>query len=283
VIPFAHSAGRTLEGPAPGPRAAPYGAREVADQLHRLQSTGCEIGVHGIDAWLDSARGHEELMEVARITEAPDIGVRMHWLYSTDGSPAALEKAGFAYDATSGYNQTVGYRAGTTQVFKPLEATRLLELPLHVMDTALFYPVHLDLAPREANQAVRRIIGNALRYGGTVTVNWHDRSIAPERLWGRVYRNVVEDLRAAGAWFPTAAQAVAWFRKRRAAVFQSVAWDSTAVRVRVSLDEGKQLPGLRLRVHKARVHRDGLTLGAAEPAGHAEICLNENVEAWVRI
>jgi hypothetical protein len=283
VIPFKNCPGRTAHGSAPGLRAARYGARDIADGLRRLMSAGSEIGVHGIDAWLDSARGHEERTEIARITEAPDIGIRMHWLYRAHGSPAVLEKAGFAYDSTSGYNETVGYRAGTTQVFKPLDATRLLELPLHVMDTALFYPGHLNLAPREARDTVRRIIDNACRFGGIVTVNWHDRSIAPERLWGRVYKDVVDDLKAADAWFPTASQAVAWFRKRRSAVFQSVVWDSTAVRARVSLSEGKSLPGLRLRVYKVRTDRDGFELGAAAPTGYADIGLNESLDTWVRI
>jgi hypothetical protein len=282
VIPFENCAGRTGHGLAPALRAARYGARDIADGLRRLMSAGCEIGVHGIDAWLDSARGHEELMEVARITEAPDIGVRMHWLYQANGSPAVLEKAGFAYDSTSGYNETVGYRAGTSQVFKPLDTTRLLELPLHVMDTALFYPGHLNLAPREARATVREIIDNALRFGGIVTVNWHDRSIAPERLWGRVYQRIVGDLKAAGAWFPTAGQAVSWFRKRRAAVFQAVAWDATTVRARVSVDQGKNLPGLRLRVHKARADLDGSQLAAA-PADYTDIHLNDGIDAWVRI
>ncbi len=103
-------------------------------------TAGCEVGLHGIDAWLDSSKGREELEEIRRLTGASEIGVRMHWLYYDQQSPVALEKAGAAYDSTIGYNETVGYRAGTTQAYKPLEATRLLELPLHVMDTALFYP-----------------------------------------------------------------------------------------------------------------------------------------------
>src|SRR5262249_27703479 len=53
VIPFKDCAGRTGRGPAPGFRAARYGARDIADELRRLLSAGCEIGVHGIDAWLD--------------------------------------------------------------------------------------------------------------------------------------------------------------------------------------------------------------------------------------
>ncbi len=103
-------------------------------------AAGCEVGLHGIDAWLDSSKGREELEEIRSLTGNSEIGVRMHWLYYDQQSPVALEKAGAAYDSTIGYNETVGYRAGTTQVYKPLEANRLLELPLHVMDTALFYP-----------------------------------------------------------------------------------------------------------------------------------------------
>jgi hypothetical protein len=283
VIPFADHPGRTGGGPAPARRAARYGARDIAAELRRLMATGCEIGVHGIDAWHDCARGHAELMEVARISEAPDLGVRMHWLYGAPGSPALLEKAGFAYDSTSGYNETVGYRAGTTQVFKPLEATRLLELPLHVMDTALFYPPHLNLDARDARSAARRIIEAALCFGGVVTVNWHDRSLAPERLWGRVYEGIVSDLRGAGAWLPTAAQAVSWFRKRRAAGFQSVRGEAAGVRVRVSLDEGRNLPGLRLRVHRPRSGGHRLVLGAVAPSSYAEISLNESLDAVVPI
>ena len=54
--------------------------------------------------------------------------------------PRGPGKIRSVYDSTIGYNETVGYRAGTTQPYRPLAASRLLELPLHVMDTALFYP-----------------------------------------------------------------------------------------------------------------------------------------------
>lgn len=273
VIPRKDYPGRTNGGDAPPPRAARYAARDIVGELRGLMASGCEIGVHGIDAWLDSSRGREELAEVSRITGAAEVGVRMHWLYANEKSSAVLEQAGFAYDSTSGYNETVGYRAGTTQVFKPLGTTSLLELPLHVMDTALFYPRHLDLAPRDARQAVSQIIENALRFGGTVTVNWHDRSIAPERLWGRVYRDVVEDLARRGAWFPTASQAVAWFRKRRAAVFETVRLESGTVRAKVSVGTDAHLPGLRLRVHKAQKHRPGTAIGSDIPGHYVDVAV----------
>ncbi len=110
----------------------------------------------------------------------------MHWLYYDQQSPSALETAGAAYDSTIGYNETVGYRAGTTQVYKPLDVSRLLELPLHVMDTALFYPSYLGLSPQEARALLGRMVDNAVHFGGCLTINWHDRSLAPERLWGEM-------------------------------------------------------------------------------------------------
>ena len=187
----------------------------------------------------------------------------MHWLYSDEKSPVVLEEAGFSYDSTVGYNETVGYRAGTSQVFKPLQATRLLELPMHVMDTALFYPSYLNLSQDEAWERLTPVLDNATRHGGVVTVNWHDRSIAPERLWGDFYVRLLDELTTRGVWFSTSAQAVAWFRKRRSAVFEEAAWGSDRLSVTVAADRGEDLPRLRLRFHKART--------LSKPAGHADM------------
>jgi hypothetical protein len=276
VIPFKGDPGRSGQGSAPKERAAAYGARDIAGQIHTLMCAGCEIGLHGIDAWCDPTRGREELEEIRRITGLRDIGVRMHWLYADEGSPAALERAGADYDSTVGYNETVGYRAGTTQAYKPLEAARLLELPLHIMDTALFFPGHLKLTNREANKVVDAIIDNAVRFGGVVTVNWHDRSIAPERLWGDFYVQLVEKLKSQGAWFATAGDAVLWFRKRRSAILEEVDSDSENVLVRTVPEHAAKSPGLRVRVHRAQA----VCYVPAEiaPASTREFCLAEGMQ-----
>ena len=145
----------------------------------------------------------------------------MHWLYFDDHSPLALEKAGFSYDSTVGYNQTIGYRAGTAQVYKPLQAHHLLELPLHVMDTALFYPDYLNLTFEEADRRIGEIIDYARQFGGAVTFNWHDRSIAPERLWGEFYAGLISELKRKGAWCSSAGTVVSWFQNRRSVVFEA--------------------------------------------------------------
>jgi hypothetical protein len=252
VIPFKDRSGRNSHGPAPVFRAARYDAQDIADEIQKLLAAGSEVGLHGIDTWLDGSKGLEELGEIRRLTGVSEIGVRMHWLYYDKQSPVALEKAGAAYDSTIGYNETVGYRAGTTQVFKPLQATRLLELPLHVMDTALFYAGHLGLSPGQARTILRCMLDNAARFGGCFTINWHDRSVAPERLWDASYRDLLQDLRSRGAWFSTAGRAASWFRKRRSVVFEKDPMEPGTVRASITSDHGDDLPGLRLRIHKAR-------------------------------
>ncbi|MCC6367107.1 MAG: hypothetical protein IT165_26615 [Bryobacterales bacterium] len=219
-IPFRGSPGQRMDGPAPSRRAARYRAKDFAATVQTLMASGCEIGLHGIDAWLDASKGWAELEEIRQITGQSEVGVRMHWLYFRDRSPAALEQAGADYDSTVGYNETIGYRAGTTQVYKLLTAEKLLELPLHIMDTALFYPAYLNLSPQDARKRIGTILDNAVQFGGCVTVNWHDRSIAPERLWGAFYRQLIQELLDRGAWFATAAQTVSWFRARRSVTFQ---------------------------------------------------------------
>lgn len=231
VIPFKGKAGLSGGEKHSGRRAARYGISEIAGQIEELQAAGCEIGVHGIDGWADAEAGKSEADEVRRVTGLAPSGIRMHWLYFDENSALKLEEAGFEYDSTIGYNETVGFRAGTAQVFRPLTVHHLLELPLHVMDTALFYPSYLNLSPREAAAVVGRLIELASRLGGCLTINWHDRSIAPERQWGGFYSQLLADLKARGALFTNASTAVSWFRKRRMVSFQRVIWEDDSVRV----------------------------------------------------
>lgn len=270
VIPFKGSPGRIGRVQSPSRRASGYGASDISAQIRELMSAGCEIGLHGIDAWLDSSAGCCELEQIRRITGMREIGVRMHWLYFDELSPLALEQAGADYDSTVGYNQTVGYRAGTTQAYKFLGASRLLELPMHVMDTALFFPCYLGLSPSKAREQVGGLIDNAVQFGGSLTVNWHDRSIAPERLWGGVYANVVCDLKRKGAWFATAAQAVAWFRKRRSIVLEGVSAEFGS-KSATAVGAAGELPALLLRTHHGTQAHQDAAIAEVDSGGSADL------------
>jgi len=247
VVPFGKNPGSKLDDPAPRRRATGYGAKDIKDALLKIKANGCEVAVHGIDAWWDSDLGRRELEEIRNVTGGKDLGVRMHWLFFDEESPKLLEEAGAAYDSTIGYRSTVGFRSGTTQVFKPRLTDRLLELPLHVMDTALFYPAYANLSPKNACCLLRELVNQVAALGGCVTVNWHDRSLASERLWGASYADLLEQLKSCGAWFATASESVAWFRKRRSVVFRTDGLDEDAGSMTGEACE--KLPGLLLRVH----------------------------------
>ncbi len=252
VIPTKGHAGVDSEGRTKRKRASRYALTDIADDLKKLLSANREIAVHGIDAWRDSAKGRDECQDVQKITGTAETGVRMHWLYFDSQAPATLEKAGYSYDSTIGYNETIGYRAGTTQVFKHAEVDHLLELPLHIMDTALFYPSYMNLPNDRARAAMLPLIENVTRFGGVLTINWHDRSLGPERLWGDAYLALLRDLRARTPWFATALQAVSWFRKRRAALFARITQDGGSVCVRIATDPAAgDLPPLTLRVYNS--------------------------------
>jgi hypothetical protein len=146
------------------------------------------------------------------------------------------------------------------------------------MDTALFFPGYLDLTSKEASKWVDSIIDNAAQHGGSVTVNWHDRSIAPERLWGDFYVDLVNKLRNRGAWFSTASQAVSWFRKRRSAVFETVSRDSDTLRVKIGVDGDEELPRLRLRVHRPGGSSQDTAISAFGPSHPLELSLKHCID-----
>lgn len=273
IIPFRDRPGRTRQGNAQKLRASGYGAREIGKAVKALAAAGSEVALHGIDAWIDEAAGREELAEIANLAGGCCIGVRMHWLYSDRSTARALESAGAEYDSTAGYRETVGYRNGTSQVYKPIEADTLLELPLHVMDTALFYPGFMGLSSRQAATLLKGMVKNAARMGGCLTINWHDRSLAPERLWTEPYSSAVEELKNEGAWFATAGHAVGWFRKRRSVVFEED--DGGALRVRLEDRAATALPGLRLRVHQ---RGEGSGNDANPVAEYVDLPLREDTE-----
>jgi hypothetical protein len=278
VIPFKNYAGKDTQGLAPRKRASRYQARDVADAVRRIMAVGCEVGLHGIDAWLDSSKARDEIQEIRNLTRSCKIGVRMHWLYYGKQSPLALEQAGAAYDSTVGYRETVGYRVGTTQAYKPIEVKRLLELPMHVMDTALFYPDYLGLSPNEAAKLLSEMVDHTAKVGGCFTINWHDRSLAPERLWYASYRDLVRDLKSRGPWFSTVGQAAAWFQKRRSVVFEVDPLKAGGVYARVGADGADDLPGLRLRIHRS--HEASRT-GVYGSDDYVDMLFDESVDVQV--
>ena len=248
LIPFKQRPGEKVPGPHASRRATAYDVSDLPQWTQVLLKQGCELGVHGIDAWHNADKGRDELATVAAVTGDSSIGIRMHWLLRDASTPSLLEQAGYAYDSTFGYNETIGYRAGTSQVFRPLGAQTLLELPLHIQDGALFFPQTLNLSEPEAEKHCQDLIDNASRFGGVLTLLWHDRSHGPERFWGDFYVRLLQTLRSLDSWFATAGQVVGWFRKRREVRFE---WAEAAGSARTCLRyQGEEIhPPVKVRIY----------------------------------
>jgi hypothetical protein len=249
LVPFKRRPGVSPAGTVDSLRAVPYQISEIEAEAVEAASHGSELAVHGLDAWRDSGAGRLELAQLTKITKGPTAGVRMHWLYFDRRSGVRLEEAGFDYDSTWGYNETVGHRAGTLQPFRLAGTRALLELPLAIMDSALFSTRRLGLDGRTASAMCDPIVHNAKETGGALVVNWHERSLAPERLWGRSYRQLLDRIECGSrVWFATASEAVNWFRWRRTARFEA-----GSDRLSVSAQR-TCVPGACIRVHRQTDH-----------------------------
>ena len=258
-IPRKDHPGHDPRGTVPALRSARYDVRNYRSLIDDLRRAGAEIGIHGIDAWHDASLGDHERRVISEVAGGERTGIRMHWLYFFERSPKLLEEAGFTYDSTLGYNETVGFRSGTTQVFRLPATSALLELPLNIMDTALFYPGRLRLSEADALESCKAVVDAMKAHGGVLTINWHTRSLNPERNWDLFFKELLRVLDKEDVWFATASEAVDWFRVRRAIRFERAHGERWNVKVRLPRNGAACPPGFVLRMHGERTSDVPLT------------------------
>jgi hypothetical protein len=248
LIPFSRRAGEYVPGRHPSRRATAYDVTDLKDRIRTLTELGYEVGVHGLDAWHSIEKGRAELDRIRNVTGQTSTGVRMHWLLQDAKTVEVLEESGFSYDSSAGYNETIGYRNGTNQVFRPLRSRTILELPMHIQDGALFYAQRLDLSEDQALERCQSLLDHAIKSGGVLTLLWHDRSHGPERFWGDFYLILLNKLKSLNVWFGSAGQVVNWFRKRREVQFERIE-TSDGIHVRPRYSGGEVQPAFRIRVY----------------------------------
>jgi hypothetical protein len=252
IIPFKNRPGSYISEEAHRFRKARYDIDDVKDITKDLLEKGFEIGVHGLDAWHDQAMACQEKDRIAPFVEKKPLGIRMHWLYFGPQTFKILDEVGFDYDSSFGYNHAIGYRGGTTQAFCPFQARHLVELPLHIQDTTLFSSKRMNLSEAKAWNLCQTLLDHARTFGGVLTVLWHDRSLAPERLWGDFYIQLLHTCGAQRAWVASAGQVVTWFRKRREVVFDRIDKNGNALRIHLhsknSNDRDQSGPSLMVRL-----------------------------------
>jgi len=226
VVPYKNLDGEEFGDQYSKGRATRYDVEDIGPQLSALVAKGCEIGLHGINAWNDTDMAESERERIQEAAYSTVAGVRSHWLFWSERTPEVLEDAGFSYDSSFGYNETVGYRAGTCQVFQPLNAEKLLELPLHVQDTALFSSGRMGLSQHDGIEKIDELLRWIRQGRGVTTVNWHLRSIGPERQWDKAFKHLLQLADDPRVWVASAQDVVQWFASRRLVQFGEIDLDT---------------------------------------------------------
>ncbi|MEP7027546.1 MAG: polysaccharide deacetylase family protein [Candidatus Eisenbacteria bacterium] len=193
----------------------------VASLMARLAGRGFDVGLHG--SYLSHRDGPDlarQREQIAAASGRPAEGTRQHFLrFDIARTWRAQEEAGFAYDSTLGYNEAIGFRAGIAAPFAPWDVAagrphRLLELPLTVMDGALFRTMSLD-GPQAAAR-VRAHLAEVEEAGGLAVLLWHPNG-AHERAfpgWWQAWEAALDALSGRGAWVVDGRTIAHWWQER---------------------------------------------------------------------
>jgi hypothetical protein len=194
--------------------------------LGDLVEAGWEVGVH---AAIESGRASAQLARERELLEAvvrhPVRGLRHHYWRLDWRAPWRTFRhhveAGYTYDTSIAWRDRHGFRAGTSQPYRPLDPERrstldILELPTTVMDGHLFE--YLGLTSAEATATLRRLATTVSDAGGVLNLNWHQETYGnrhAHRGWRDTYENVVRELAdAPDAWIATPYEVAGWWLER---------------------------------------------------------------------
>lgn len=190
-----------------------------------------------------------------------ETGTRVHWLLFDKDTWKILDEAGYAYDSTFGYNDDVGFRAGTMQPYRPRGCGRLVEVPLIIQDGGLFggktwnssddggRGACLCLDEEEAMRRCEEVLAYAKQYGGVVTLLWHQVSMAAPKGWGDYYKALVEKVVADGAWVAPVEEVMRWYEIRRKIVLHLALYEKEFFIQLNGLVQGSDTANQKLRIH----------------------------------
>lgn len=118
-----------------------------------------------------------------------------------------LGEAGFHYDASVGFWEHTGFRAGISFPFYPFDPERnlpqrIMEIPLSVMDVTLYSEKAMNLGAGRAFRHVRRMLDQARKTGGHISLLWHFRTFdwVDYPLWGSLMWRILRYAARTNAW-----------------------------------------------------------------------------------
>jgi hypothetical protein len=168
--------------------------QKLQDQLKNLLDEGFEVGLHG--STNSAADGNQLAVEKEALEKALDISViktRQHWLNYRESVTPGLHEKLFQYDSTLGWNDQMGFRAGSASRYRPYDhvnqmAFNYFETPLVLMDSTI-YDYNHNRIPEAKSEAVEMLNSIKNLKNVHVSVCWHQRGLSRDYGWQESYEN----------------------------------------------------------------------------------------------
>ena len=149
----------------------PIGHRLTRRVLDLATADGHEIGLHGsLGTGEDPALASEEAEALSNVAGTAIRSTRQHHLMIEARALERYAEIGVAVDSSAGYNDGVGFKAGTAMPFQVgpwLTGDRwLLEVPVVIMDSAA-------QAAGLRDEEIRALAAQTAGATGFLTINWH--------------------------------------------------------------------------------------------------------------
>jgi len=199
------------------PRRFRYNIEDAGSYMGDIVDRGWEVGLHG--GYYSYDNYELVAQEKRRLEEAlgkPVIGFRNHYLrLKISDSWEMLSKAGFKYDTTLGFNNVVGFRNGMCHPFRPCKAGErkaldILEIPLNIMDIALF---EYAGSFRQAWEISKQILDAGEKHNGVITLLWHNNTYSSPHLkeWKKLYVKILDYCNQKNAWITSCGDIYEWW------------------------------------------------------------------------
>lgn len=171
-----------------------YRPSRIREVVRRIAKAGPEVGLHGQSAD-DAGALAAEANTLGEWIGTPVRGLRMHYLRLTEAVIEGMQRADIRYEASVMNRRDLAPERHALDAPRRLRE-KILEIPLHVMDSTLFSPTGLGLDRDEAVGYCRRLMARAAESGRVVTINLHPNNFSDQnpdcRAW---YRILLADLR----------------------------------------------------------------------------------------
>lgn len=171
--------------------------RRITSLIRSFQAQGVEMGVHPSYESFDSpVRLRSEVVALRTLLGEHQLGGRQDYLRWSPQSWIHWDSLGLAYDASVGFADHIGFRAGTSYPYRPwlLSQSRkaqLLEIPLLAMDSTL--QGYMNLKPEQAMAKLQECVARCRSVGGVFTLVWHNTRLMEAQFAG-MYRRLLDDL-----------------------------------------------------------------------------------------